>query len=142
MKKLMLGTALIVLGVSGSAPAVDMQEGSWETTIEMKMEGMPFPMPPMTTTITQCLTKKDMVPNTGTKEQKCDIKNQKIVGNKVTWTVICVDKEGRTEGNGEMTYAGTSYQGVLKTKMTTAGSSETMHSTIKMKGKRIGNCQK
>jgi hypothetical protein len=49
---------------------VNMQEGIWEATIEIKMEGMPFPMPPVTSKVTQCITKKDLVPGTADKDQK------------------------------------------------------------------------
>jgi hypothetical protein len=141
--RILIGTVLLIFGIAGTVSAgVDMQEGNWETTIEMTMEGMPFPMPPMTSKVTQCLTKKDLVPNTSTREQKCEMKNQKISGNKVNWKMICVDKEGRSEGEGEMTYSGSSYKGVIKTRTTTKGSNETIQSTMKMQGRRIGNCQK
>lgn len=136
---------VVVLCISGLAFAeVNMQEGSWETTIDMKMEmeGMPFPMPPMTYKVNQCLTKKDMVPNTAKKDEKCEVKSQKITGNTVTWSVVCVDKEGRSEGDGTITYAGNSYQGIIKMKITTKDSPKPMRSTMKMSGKRLGNCTK
>lgn len=121
---------------------VNMQAGNWETTVEMKMEGMPFPMPPTTYKMTQCLTQKDMVPNTSTRDRKCEIRDQKIIGNKVTWKMICVDGQGRSEGDGEITYSGSSFKGVIRTKMMTKDPSETMRSIMNMTGKRLGNCPK
>jgi hypothetical protein len=122
---------------------VNMQDGNWETTIEMKMEGMPFPMPPVTSKITQCITKKDPVPRTANKDQKCDIKDQKISGNKVSWRMVCVDKNGTTEGQGEITYAGNSYQGMVKTKTIVKDNpNEAMTSTMQMKGRWLGACSK
>jgi hypothetical protein len=122
---------------------VNMQEGNWETTIEMKMEGMPFTMPPVISKVTQCITKKDLVPKTANKDQKCDIKDQKITGNKVSWKMVCVDKNGTMEGQGEITYAGNSYQGTVKTRTTTKDKpKEAMTSTMKMKGRRLGACPK
>jgi len=134
-----------VLSAGGTVLAdVNMQEGNWETTIEtkMEMEGMPFPLPPMTYKVSQCLTKKEMVPNTAKKDQKCEVKNQKITGNTVTWQVVCVDKDGKSEGDGAITYAGNSYDGAIKMKITTKDSPKPMRMNIKMNGKRIGNCTK
>ena len=49
MKILSIISLLFVICFSGSAIAgVNMQEGNWETTVEMTMEGLPFPMPPTT----------------------------------------------------------------------------------------------
>ena len=122
---------------------VNMQEGSWETTMEMKMEGMPGVMPPIVTKVQQCITKKDLVPKTANKEQKCDIKSQKVLGNKVSWNMICVDKNGTMESQGEITYAGNSYQGVVKTRTTTKDRpGKPMTSSMKMMGRRLGPCAK
>lgn len=122
---------------------VNMQEGNWETTMEMKMEGMPVPMPPVVTKVQQCVTKKDLVPKTASKDQKCDIKDQKIIGNKVSWKMVCVDKNGTMESQGEITYAGNSYQGVARTKTTTKDRpGKPMTSSMKMTGKRLGPCAK
>jgi hypothetical protein len=143
MRNLVSGALLCVLLSGTSALAgVNMQEGSWETTVQMTMEGLPFPMPPTTYTSTQCLTKKDMVPSTEGKGQKCRIRNQKVSGNTVTWSVVCEDSQGRSEGEGKITYAGSSFSGVIKTKITTKGESKPMRSTMEMKGKRLGNCTK
>jgi hypothetical protein len=55
----------------------NMQEGMWEIKGEMKIEGMPLPMPPVPMAYTQCLTKKDMVPQKKEKNQDCKtIKNE------------------------------------------------------------------
>src|SRR3989337_420880 len=102
--------AIIASGTPALSAGVNMQEGNWESTMEIKMEGMPFPMPPMKFTTTQCLTKEDMVPKTAQKDQQCEIKEKKVSGNKVTWKVKCVEKNGTTEGEGEITYSGNSYQ--------------------------------
>ncbi|MEK6680483.1 MAG: DUF3617 family protein [Nitrospirota bacterium] len=123
------------------AYAVDMQEGNWETTVEMKMEG-PFPMPPMNFKDTKCLTKKDIVPNTAQKDQKCEIIDQKIIGSKATWKMRCADKDGVTEGQGEVTYRGSSYTGNMQMKMTPRDrSNQPMNINYKLTGRRIGECR-
>ncbi len=138
-----IGAVMVATLVAGAAFAADvnMQEGNWETTVEMKIEGLPFPMPPMTYKNTECLTKKDMVPNTAGKDQTCEVKDQKITSNKVTWKVYCKDKQGVTEGDGEITYAGASYRGSMRMKTKDKGG-ETMVSNIKLMGKRLGACAK
>lgn len=143
MRRLLFGAMLGVLLCWTGAPAgVNMQEGNWETTVQMTMEGLPVPMPPTTYTSTQCLTRKDMVPHTASKRQKCKIRNQKVTGDTVTWSMICEDGGGRSEGEGRITYAGNSFSGQIKMKLSTTGESQSMRSTMKMTGKRLGNCAK
>ena len=122
------------------ASAIDMKEGKWEHTIELKMEGMPgMPaMPPFTTT--QCMTKKDLVPQTSEKEANCKVLEQKITGNKVVWKAKCIEKDSVIESEGDITYSGTAYSGTQKTKITEK-SGQVMNSTAKMKGRRIGDCK-
>jgi hypothetical protein len=144
-KRLIAAGAVVVFSIVpiASFAEVNMQEGNWETTMESMMEGMPFPMPPVTSKVTQCITKKDLVPKTAGKDQTCDIKDQKVSGNKVSWKMVCVDKKGTMEGQGEITYAGHSYQGTVKTRMTTKERpKEAMTSTMKMQGRRLGACPK
>ena len=111
--------------------AVDMSEGKWEHTIEVQMEGMPS----MPFTTTQCMTKKNLVPC----ERNCKIDEEKITGNKIVWKKKCIEKSSVTESEGEITYNGTTYSGTMNTKMTEKGG-QVMNSTVKMKGRRIGDC--
>mgnify|MGYP003444649824 FL=1 len=134
-----LFSALIMSAVP--AYAVDMQEGKWETTVEMKMEG-PFPMPPMSFNDTKCLTKKDMVPRTAQKDQKCETIEQKVSGNKVTWKIRCSDKDGVTEGKGEIVYKGNSYTGNMQMSMTPRDrGNQPININYKLTGRRIGGCK-
>ena len=133
-------TAFLALAVSSSlcfAAGINAQEGEWESTMEMKMEGLPFAIPPVTTK--HCVTKEDVVPKSSEKDDQCKIKDQKIVGNKVTWSVECLDKGEKTESQGEITYSGNSYKGTMKTRMTDK-TGKTMVSTGTMTGRRIGEC--
>jgi hypothetical protein len=122
---------------------VNMHEGEWELTIQTKMEGLPFQMPVVPYTTTQCITKDDLVPkNKAQKGQKCEIVDQKIIGNKVTWKVKCVHESGTSEGQGEITYRGDSYSGGMKTKIVDNKTKQVMTSVTTMKGRRIGDCSK
>jgi len=129
--------AVILLCVGGTANSagVDMKEGNWEIRSEtsMKMEGMS--MPPMVSSSTYCLTREDPVPKSD-KNKECKVVSHKVTGNKVSWRVKC--KKG--EGEGEITYRGTSYNGFMKTKMVEDG--ETMTMNMKMAGRYLGPCPK
>jgi hypothetical protein len=119
--------------------AVDMKEGMWEHTMEVKMEDVPS-VPPMPFTTTQCMTKKDPVPKSSEKDGNCKVIEQKITGNKVVWKAKCNEKDSVIETEGNITYSGTTYSGSQKTKITEKGG-QSMTSTAKMKGRRIGECK-
>jgi hypothetical protein len=122
---------------------VNMHEGKWELTTETKIEGMPFQVPVVPYTITQCITKDDLVPKNRTqKDQKCEVIDQKITGDKVSWKVKCTDTRGTSEGEGEITYRGDSYSGKVRTKILDNKTKQVMTSVTTLKGRRIGDCSK
>jgi hypothetical protein len=126
--------------ISTSFIFAQVQEGEWETTINMKMEGLAFSIPSITTK--QCITNDNLVPNASPAKGKdtCKVKDQKVTGNKVTWSGTCVDKDQKSEYEGEITYSGSSYQGTMKFK-TIEKSGETMSMAGTMTGRRIGECK-
>lgn len=135
-----LFSAILFLGGSSTlsfAAGTNAQEGEWENTTEMKMEGVSFAIPPVT--VRHCVTKENLVPEGSQKGDQCKIKDQRIVGNKVTWSVECVGKDTRSESQGEITYSGDNYKGTVKTKFTDK-TGKTMASTGTMTGRRIGEC--
>jgi hypothetical protein len=144
MKKTGAGLiAIIVLSLVLATIAVaepNMQEGMWEIKGEIKLEGLPFPMPPIPMTFTQCLTKKDMVPQKKEKNQDCKTIKNETAGNTVTWVMQCKDKNGVTDSTGKITYKGDSFDGTVHTvtKDTKGAKSE---STMQMSGKRTGDCK-
>ena len=66
-------------------------------------------MPSMANKSTYCLTREDLVPKSE-KDKDCKIVKQKVTGNKVSWRMEC--KKG--EGEGEISYRGTTYKGILQ----------------------------
>ena len=139
MKK---GIMLSLFMLLVSAPALfaappNMQEGKWEITMAMEVEGVPFPMPPMKHT--QCITKKDLednkktLPSGSNKKDDCEVKDMKTAGNTTTWSLVC--KDG-TRGTGEITYKGTTYTSTMK--LVTSDGART---TNKITARRIGDCK-
>lgn len=118
----------------------NMQEGKWEISGEMRLEGVPVPMPLVPVKFTQCLTKKDLVPYEKGKYQDCKMIDNKIEGNVVSWVMECKDKNGVTESTGRVTYKGNTFSGAAHNVSTDAKKRKTA-STLQMSGKRIGDCE-
>lgn len=137
LRKILVISAALLASLStsfaGSGP--NMQEGKWEVTTRMEMPGMSISMPEVTST--QCLTKKDFVPQGSQQGQECKITKTKVDGNTVTWTVKCSGQGGEMTGTGRMKYSGSSFKGTIK--MTMVQSNTKMISHIK--GHRIGDCE-
>ncbi len=133
VKNMFFIAVLILATVSITLAGPDIKEGKWEMTTKMEMKGMPMEMPPVTHT--QCLTKKDFVPQNAPNEQKCEPVQSKINGNTVTWTINCNGQGGPATGSGKITYSGDSFKGVVKMKQ--GGMDMTSHIT----GKYIGKCE-
>lgn len=137
VKKLFI-TAMILLSTisfafAGSKP--NIQEGLWEITSTMSMPGMQ--MPPMVHQ--QCLSEKDLVPQSKQPGQDCKITDVKVVGDTVSWKISCTGQGGDMKGTGTTTYKGSSFDGTMT--MTMGGPSGTTV-TMKMSGRRIGKCNK
>lgn len=137
LRKILVLSVVLVASLStsiaGSGP--NMEEGKWEVTTRMEMPGMSISMPEVTST--QCLTKKDFVPQGSQQGQECKITKTKVDGNTVTWTVKCSGQGGEVTGTGKMTYRGSSFKG--KIEMTMVQSNTKMISHIN--GHRIGDCE-
>jgi len=139
-KKTVLAALLLCAGASlcFAGPEPNMQEGLWEITSSMEMPGMPA-MPPMKHT--QCLTRKDMVPQSQEKNQDCKITQTGQSGNTVTWSMKCSGEVGAMEGTGKVTYSGDTFQGAMTMSMPAPEQGGKMQMTQQMKGRRIGNCK-
>lgn len=136
---------VVLLCAAGASAEPNMQEGKWEMTVKMDMSGMPnMPITIPPTTFTQCLTKKDLVPQKAEKNTDCKMISNKIEGNTVTWVVQCNHKDGSvTDSDGKITYKGASFDGVIN--MTMKGGKRgggPGKMSNKISGKRIGDCAK
>ena len=129
------GLLAIAASVVAQAPRRD---GKWEVTTEMEMAGIPA-MPGRTST--HCVAKKDaddpqkaipQGPSGRGRSNNCKVKDYKVEGNKVTWSMEC---DGRGVGTGEFVYSEDRYTGTMKMDM---GGGRGM--TMNCSGKRIGDC--
>jgi hypothetical protein len=144
MRKTVTGLVTLIVLSLLLAPVVfakpNMQDGMWEIKGEMKLVGLPFPMPPVPVEYTQCLTKKDMVPQQKGNNQDCKMISNKVTGNTVTWVMKCTAKNGVTDSTGKITYKGNSFAGTVRN-VTKDNEGTKMESSMKMSGKRIGDCK-
>jgi len=121
----------VSISLAGSGP--NMQEGLWEITTRMDMPGMPMSMP--ATKHTQCITKENIVPESSQPDQECRITKTKVLGDTVTWTVVCDSPEGKSRLTGQITYHGDKFEGIINITM------EGMEIIQHMSGRRIGDCK-
>ena len=96
---------------SSDTPKINLNEGNWQITTEMKMANLPFAMPP--TSYTTCLTQQDLIPKQGMQQENnsCEVTSQKVDGDTVSWTITCRTDQGVTTSNGTITYAGDTFSG-------------------------------
>jgi hypothetical protein len=128
-----VGVSVLCTSLVNAGSGVDLNEGMWEITTKVKMQGMEIPPQ----TFSQCITKKDMVPQNNNPSQpgNCTVSDVQTSGNTVSWTVVCKTEGGEMKGKGKITYQGDSFMG--------ESTSEMMGMVIvtEMSGKRTGPCQ-
>jgi hypothetical protein len=133
---LILAIIITLFWTADALAGVNMQEGLWEITTQMEMPGMPMQMPPMTHT--QCITKKNMVPQKP-KNNECQLIQSNIKGNTVYWTIKCESNEGIIVSKGKVTYRGNTFDGTIETTINDPSQGK-MKMTNHIKGRRIGEC--
>jgi hypothetical protein len=138
MKKTLIILAALLCILWTVDARAEFKEGLWEITTQVEMKGMP-PMPP--NTIRQCITKKEPVPEMGDKNNECKITDQKVSGDKVSYTVECKSKEGVMIISGTSTYTGTTMNGTATTNFKIEGQPE-MQMESRTTGKYVGDCSK
>jgi len=133
-------TVIAVVGAmlmmpSGLFAADSIREGYWEVTSQTEMPGMPMKIP--ATTIKHCYTKEDVKDQKKViaKDKNCTLTDYKVAGNKVIWAMKCTGQSAGTF-NGETVFSGDAYTSTMKMK------SQGQNMTVKVKGKRIGECPK
>lgn len=126
------GAAMASLLALSPASAADQAGILWQTTSQMIMEGMPFSPPP--TTAKFCAAKEWNQPPPPPPDQTCTQTNVQRSGNKISWDMQCTG-EMQMSGHGEITFDGTgSYTGTIRY------NAEGTNMTVKLAGKKIGEC--
>ena len=132
MQTLLL-VAVLVMCASPVVANPDVQEGSWEITVVSEMNGMALPAQKHT----QCLKSDALVPTDPQMPQNCVIKDQRVSGTTVNWTMECSTAGAKTVSTGSITYEGESFSGT----MDVAISGTDMKVVNTMSGRRLGPCK-
>lgn len=117
-------------GYAGSD--INMQDGTWEITSQVKMQGMTIPP----VTFSQCITKDNVVPRDAASGQDiCKVTDMQTVDSTVSWTISCNGQGGDMKGKGKITYHGDRFEGEVTTEHMG------MVMVTEMRGRRIGPCR-
>lgn len=137
LQKLITIAVILLSAVSicfaGSVP--NMQEGKWEITTRMEMQGMTTSMPPVT--YNQCLTRKDFVPQGSQQRGECQITESKVIGDTVIWVMKCHGHGGDAIAKGTITYKGDHFEGTVEMTMDYSNMKMVNH----ISGQRVGDCK-
>ena len=142
MRPLILAVAavLVILTSQLAGAEVNMKDGLWEITTSIEMPGMPMAMQPIT--VTQCLTKDNMVPEPQEQGAACKVADMKQSGNTISWNVKCVSDGETMTSKGHITYSGTTFSGTIVSEAPTGMGAGPTTFTTKMQGRFLGPCQK
>ncbi len=142
MNKFLAAALIAVPALTLAADKPDMTEGLWEITSKVNMPGMPMQMPAHT--MQHCFTKEDIakgdktVPQ-GQPDQKCNMVDRKMSGNKFTYKMVCTGKNKMTM-TGEVIYSKTSYRGSSQMDMVQNG--QPMRMNTEYSARRLSDCRK
>jgi hypothetical protein len=141
LRNVLIAVVALLTVVWVTAGSAEVKEGLWEITTKTEIKGMPAQMP--VTTTKQCITKNNVIPKPEKQEksQECKIKEQKISGDTVTYSLECKDKGTTVEVSGKATYKGNNFDGTTNTTIKSKEQGD-MQMTSKMSGKYVGPCPK
>ena len=138
--------ALAMLATAAVLAQTGMRPGQWEISTQMQMPNMPagFQMP--VTKTTRCVTPEqakdpaNTIPRDGGRgrggKDDCKMTDHKMTGSTITYSMACTSPD-RMTATGEMTFTGDdSYTSTMKMNMAQG------EMTMKLTGKRIGECTK
>lgn len=135
------GALWVVCFFSGglkAAEELNLVDGYWETYVTIRVQGGILPVPVIKSS--KCITHRDPLPNSTQSSMRCQISDQKIAGNDVSWHLQCVDDKGKMEGQGKITYAGETFSGGMDVSVEESGGGRHMKMQYAMRGNRVSAC--
>jgi len=139
MKIRVIVTIMLAINSFSVLAELDVQEGKWEITTQMKMQGpIKVEIPPVT--VNQCFTKENMTPDRVLNNKHCEMLKMDITENKVSWKMTCKQAGMQMDGIGDLAYKKTTFDGNFKMMM--SGSKEgAMNIDTKLNGHYVGPCK-
>lgn len=124
-----LASALAGLALAAPVQAQGPDE-LWNMSTRMEMAGMQMPA----TSQQVCMKKDEQRAENLQQDKNCKVTEQRVVGNKMTWKIVCTGKDAMT-GTGEMTRTADSMDGRMRMK-----DKDGDEMNIVYTGKRAGGC--
>jgi hypothetical protein len=121
-----------------AAEKLNLVDGYWDTYVTIRVQGGILPVPAIKSS--KCITHLDPLPNSVQSSMRCQISDQKIVGNDVSWRLQCADDKGKIEGQGKITYAGEAFSGGMDVSVVEIGGGRHMKMQYAMRGNRVSAC--
>lgn len=160
------GALLLALAASPATFAAteappDIREGRWEYKTSVQIPGLVLPegqlaLPPglelpegmsmpslgpngITSTVTSCLTRDQLVPPTDQGGQECRIRDLRRSGNTVTWKAECDTPQGKGSGEGRAVYS----REKMNATMSMSGNFQGIPAMMEMvtEGRYVGPCK-
>ncbi|MEW9897268.1 DUF3617 family protein [Chitinivorax sp. PXF-14] len=124
----------------------NLQEGQWQITTRMQMEGMPANMPPHT--LSMCLNKDDIARGDKTLpqaprdkgQQHCEFAERSMNSAKLHYKMVCTG-DHRATMTGDIHYESTRYDGKSRMEMVDRKGKTTVM-TQEFSAQRLGDCRK
>ena len=129
---------LLLPGAVSAADELNLEEGYWDTTVIIRVQGGILPVPVIRSS--KCITHQDPLPNSTQPSQRCQVSHRTIVGNDVSWRIECADEKGKMVGDGKITYAGKKFEGGMDVSITEIGGDRHLNMRYDMHGERVGAC--
>jgi len=139
---LVLVAATIIATIANAQNSI--KEGKWEMTVVNKVEGLPpevsavMNQQGMTTTVTQCITNKNPVPQPKELPTGCSMPQIQKNGDSITYQITCDNGDFQMNQNGEMTYTGDTMRGIIKSHQSVKGMN--IDSSMEISGRYLGPC--
>lgn len=116
-----------------SAAAQGGPDELWDMSTRMEMAGMPG----QTFNMQSCMKKGQTQPDRMNQDRNCKVAEQRTVGNKTTWKIVCGGPNPVT-GEGEVTRTRDTMNGRIR--MTGKRGNEPFDMTTVMSGRLVGTC--
>ena len=128
---------LALISFNVMADGIAIEPGNWEMTTTMNM---PMLSQPKVNTITECMDKSEITPETLTDEMDsgCVFDARVVHGNTMKWSMDCEADGGSSRGEWEATSFGDTLTGSGTITIDVQG--QTMEMLMSWEGKRTGDC--
>jgi hypothetical protein len=119
----------------------DIKEGLWELTFKSDIAAIPTPMPSVSYSSEQCLSKQSAGdPQTLLQNKTCEILNLNQQASQITWEMRCNQQGIQMTGDGKVNYSYESFNGIFNMNRQGGGAAG-MKIITQTSGRYLGACQ-